>query len=64
MGTITRGFANNITTGGVLLPGAVNNSSFDNVTSVASGAVPAGGSLNLIQRTLKNKNGSIMHMWR
>ena len=50
MGTITRGFANNITTGGVLLPGAVNNSSFDNVTSVASGAVPSGGSLNLIQR--------------
>ena len=24
MGTITRGFANNITTGGILLPGAVN----------------------------------------
>ena len=50
MGTITRGFANNITTGGILLPGAVNNSSFDNVTSVESGAVPSGGSLNLIQR--------------
>ena len=31
MGTITRGFANNITTGGILLPGAVNNSSFDSM---------------------------------
>ena len=50
MGTITRGFANNITSGGILLPGAVNNSSFDNVTSVPSGSMPSGGALNLIQR--------------
>jgi len=50
MGTITRSFANNITTGGILLPSAVNNSSFDNVTSVPTDSVPGGGALNLIQR--------------
>ena len=50
MGTITRSLANNVTTGGILLPGAVNNSSFDSVTSVPADSVPAGGALALIQR--------------
>ena len=59
MGTITRGFANNITTGGILLPGAVNNSSFDNVTSVPGGSVPSGGALNLIQRQTGSNVSSI-----
>jgi hypothetical protein len=34
MGTITRTFANNITTSGVFKPTAFNNASFDNVTAV------------------------------
>ena len=59
MGTITRGFANNITTGGILLPGAVNNSSFDNVSSVPTDSVPSGGSLNLIQRQTGSNVSSI-----
>ena len=59
MGTITRGFANNITTGGILLPGAVNNSSFDNVTSAPAGSVPSGGALNLIQRQTGSNVSSI-----
>lgn len=59
MGSITRSFANNITTSGVLLPGAVNNSSFDSVTSVPSGALPSGGSLNLIQRQTGTSVSSI-----
>jgi hypothetical protein len=41
MGTITRSFANNITTSGVLLPASLNNNSIANVTaynaSVATG---------------------------
>jgi hypothetical protein len=42
MGAITRTFANNITTAGVLQPGAFENASFNNVTSVQSGAVGTG----------------------
>jgi hypothetical protein len=34
MGTITRTFANNITTSGVFKPTAFNDASFDNVTAV------------------------------
>ena len=42
MGTITRNFANNLTTSGLLKPDAFNNDSFDNVTAVPSGSVEAG----------------------
>ena len=42
MGTITRNFANNLTTSGLLKPTAFNNDSFDNVTAVPSGSVQAG----------------------
>ena len=43
MGTITRSFANNITTSGVLLPASLNNNSIANVTaynaSIATGGM-------------------------
>jgi len=42
MGTITRAFANNITTSGVFTSSAFNNDSFDNVTAVPSGSVTTG----------------------
>jgi hypothetical protein len=42
MGTITRGFANNINSSGILKPAAFNNDSFDNVTAVPSGSVETG----------------------
>jgi hypothetical protein len=42
MGTITRSFANNLTTSGLLKPTAFNNDSFDNVTAVPSGSVETG----------------------
>jgi len=43
MGTITRGFANNINSSGILKPAAFNNDSFDNITSVPSGSLVTGG---------------------
>ena len=42
MGTITRNFANNLTTSGLLKSTAFNNDSFDNVTAVPSGSVETG----------------------
>jgi hypothetical protein len=39
MGTITRNFANNLTTSGLLKATAFDNDSFDSVTSVPSGSV-------------------------
>lgn len=39
MGSITRSFANNITTSGVFTASAFNNASFNNVTSLPGGAV-------------------------
>lgn len=58
MGSITRGFANNITTSGILLPGAVNNNSFDSVTSVPDGSV-TGGSMNHISTTTITDSASV-----
>jgi hypothetical protein len=57
MGTITRGFANNITTSGVLRPGAFNNSSFDSVTSVPDGSVE-GGSMVFLNKTTISSGAS------
>ena len=37
MGSITRTLANNITTGGVILPSGINNTSISNVTSLPAG---------------------------
>jgi hypothetical protein len=49
MGTITRTFANNITTSGVFKPTAFNNASFDNVTAVPEVVLlPAGGKYGFI----------------
>src|SRR5210317_598769 len=42
MGTITRTFANNINSSGILKPTSFNNDSFDNVTAVPSGSVETG----------------------
>jgi len=58
MGTITRTFANNITTSGVFKPTAFNNASFDNVTSVPSGAVE-GGSMVLLSTQTASGSSSI-----
>jgi len=54
MGAITRAFANNLTTSGVLRPGAFNNSSFNNVTSVATGAVTAGSMVFINKTTISS----------
>jgi len=59
MGTITRTFANNITTSGVFKPTAFNNASFDNVTSVPEGALPAGGSMVLLSTQTASSSASI-----
>jgi hypothetical protein len=58
MGTITRTFANNITTSGVFKPTAFNNASFDNVTAVPSGAVE-GGSMVLLSTQTASGDASI-----
>jgi len=58
MGTITRTFANNITTSGVFKPTAFNNASFDNVTAVPSGAVE-GGSMVLLSTQTASSSASI-----
>jgi hypothetical protein len=51
MGTITRTFANNITTSGVFKPTAFNDASFDNVTAVPGGAVEGGNMVLLSTQT-------------
>jgi hypothetical protein len=58
MGTITRTFANNITTSGVFKPTAFNNASFDNVTSVPEGAVE-GGNMVLLSTQTASASASI-----
>jgi hypothetical protein len=59
MGTITRTFANNITTSGVFKPTAFNNASFDNVTSVPALSMPAGGSMVLLSTQTASASSSI-----
>ena len=58
MGTMTRAFANNITTSGVFKPTAFNNASFDNVTAVPEGAVE-GGSMVLLSTQTASSSASI-----
>ena len=53
MGTITRSFANNITTSGVLLPASLTNNSIANVTSY-NAAVATGGMVLLSTQTASN----------
>jgi len=52
MGTITRGLSNNITTGGVILPAGITNSSVSAVTSFAN--APAGTLTLLSTQTASN----------
>jgi len=47
MGAITRTLANNITTGGVILPSGINNTSISNVTSLPAGV--GGKVLQIVQ---------------
>ena len=58
MGTITRAFANNITTSGVFTSSAFNNDSFDNVTAVPSGSVES-GSMVLVSSATASSSASI-----
>jgi hypothetical protein len=58
MGTITRTFANNITTSGVFKPTAFNNASFDNVTAVPEGSVE-GGNMVLLSTQTASASSSI-----
>jgi hypothetical protein len=57
MGTITRSFANNITTSGVLLPASLNNASLTNVT--AYNASVATGNMVLISSQTASASASI-----
>jgi hypothetical protein len=57
MGTITRSFANNITTSGVLLPASLTNNSIANVT--AYNAAIATGSMVLISSQTASNSASI-----
>jgi hypothetical protein len=53
MGTITRSFANNITTSGILLPASLNNNSIANVTSY-NAAIATGNMVLLSTQTASN----------
>lgn len=53
MGTITRSFANNITTSGVLLPASLNNNSIANVTSY-NASVSTGSMVLISSQTASN----------
>ena len=57
MGTITRSFANNITTSGILLPASLNNNSIANVT--AYNASVATGGMKLISSQTASNSASI-----
>lgn len=57
MGAITRAAANNITTGGIILPAGITDSSVASITSVDQ--VAAGGGLNLISTATASASASI-----
>ena len=56
MGSITRGLSNNITTGGVILPAGITNSSVSAVTSFAN---VSGGTLTLLSTQTASASASI-----
>ena len=56
MGSITRGLSNNITTGGVILPAGITNSSVSAVTSFANAS---GGTLTLLSTQTASASASI-----
>jgi hypothetical protein len=57
MGTITRSFANNLTTGGVLKADAFNNASINNVTAL--NAAVATGNMVLLSSQTASDSASI-----
>ena len=56
MGTITRGLSNNITTGGVILPAGITNSSVSAVTSFVNAS---GGTLTLLSTQTASSSATI-----
>ena len=56
MGSITRGLSNNITTGGVILPAGITNSSVSAVTSFANAS---GGTLTLLSTQTASASATI-----
>jgi hypothetical protein len=59
MGTITRSFANNLTTGGVLKADAFNNASLNNVTAL--NAAIATGNMILLSSQTASDSASIFY---
>ena len=57
MGTITRNAANNFTTGGVILPAAINDASVASISELENAA--AGGAMNLISEQTASGSASI-----
>src|SRR5210317_362140 len=57
MGAITRAAANNFTTGGVILPAAINDTSVASLTELEN--VAAGGAMNLISEQTASSSASI-----
>ena len=57
MGTITRAAANNITTGGVILPTAINDASVASITALAQ--VSAGDGITLISSQTASSSASL-----
>jgi len=57
MGTITRNAANNFTTGGVILPAAINDTSVASLTELEN--VAAGGAMNLISEQTASASSSV-----
>jgi len=57
MGTITRNAANNFTTGGVILPAAINDTSVASISELENAA--AGGAMNLISEQTASASASI-----
>jgi len=58
MGVITRSFANNLSTGGVVLKGILNNASMDNITTLPSAAAGEDG-ITLISSQTASSSASI-----
>ena len=57
MGTITRNAANNFTTGGIILPAAINNTSVASLTELEN--VASGGAMTLISEQTASASASI-----
>jgi hypothetical protein len=57
MGIITRSAANNITTGGVILPAGINDASVASITALAQ--VSAGDGITLISSQTASSSASI-----